>query len=250
MARINRDILELVDRLEKGETDAPSPKSPFENNSAKNSWWRVVLAIGAILAIPAAIAQFSGYSLKDLWSSSPNSFSVTVIVHGKDGKNDRILGGESNGEVVLDYGGTREQEPINLEGEATFKEIPVSYLGEEVHLDIVHDQTYEISQKEKKVILKKGENIYLEVELKNIDEVYGRIIDAATEDPVDSVLVSYKTINTCYSNQAGHYRLSIRKEDQEKFIKLNYYKKGYESIDWEVAPHIDQAIDISLNKKQ
>lgn len=219
-----------------------------ENKSLEQRAWSWVLAAGVIVALFAGIAEISGFNLKDLFGdSSIDSFSVTVLVHGKEGRDDRIL--RKQGEVVLDFGTTREEAPIDDEGEATFKELPLGYVGEKATISIDHPQPYFPTDRNAEYTLEQGKAIYLEVELAGMDKVQGRVLDFQTEEPLDSVRVSYRDVAT-YTDDFGWYELEIPPDMQTKFVRLNFYKTGYKMQDIDsIAPHTQQEIGILLERQ-
>jgi len=169
-----------------------------------------------------------------------------VLVHGKDGKNDRILRGQ--GVVNLDFGNTREEEAINKKGEATFKELPAKFIGKKALITVTHPQPYSSVEKDKEYVLTPDQSIYIEVELKGIDEVYGRVLDFESETPLDSVRVSHRNI-AAYSNKFGWFKLNIPPDIQSKFINLNFQKEGYQMENMDsIAPHTKQEIGITLKR--
>ncbi|RKN79790.1 patatin-like phospholipase family protein [Ulvibacterium marinum] len=180
--------------------------------------------------------------------SEDGSFSITVFVHGKDGKDDLIL--KNEGSVVLDFGNTRESERVNGEGESTFKEIPIKYLGHKAHLFIEHPQPYVSANPDSSYILVKNKPLYLEVFLRGINKISGRVWDFKTENVIDSVRVSVQNVAT-YTDEFGWFDLEIPPGKQSKFLKVNFFKEGFimEDID-SIAPHTGQPIEISLKRSR
>tara|TARA_R110002096_G_C14633264_1_gene725058 strand:+ start:134 stop:775 length:642 start_codon:yes stop_codon:yes gene_type:complete len=196
------------------------------------------------LGLIATIVTISGITIKDLiFSKNVESFSTTVFVHGDKGKDDVLL---KNGEVVMNLGTTKIEASINDKGEATFKELPLGYVGEKVLISINHKQPYYPVNRGFEYVLKKNEPIYLEIELKGLEEVYGRVLDFKTENPIENVRVSYKGFET-FTDIYGWYNLKIPKSYQAKYIRLNFYKKGYiiQDVD-NIAPHTKQETGILL----
>lgn len=217
------------------------------NKTFSHKIWRWIIAIGSIIAIPAGIAEMTGYSIIDIFNKRKvDSFTLTVLVHGKEGKDDLIL--KDQGKVIMDIGISRPEASINDKGEATFKELPSGYIGKRALISIKHPQPYFPVDRNREYELKEDKSIYLEVELKGINKVQGRVIDFENEQPLDNVRISYKGIAT-QSDGYGWYELNIPPEMQAKFIKMNFYKEGYklESID-SIAPHTQQEVEISLRK--
>ncbi|MBU2946600.1 patatin-like phospholipase family protein [Zobellia uliginosa] len=174
------------------------------------------------------------------------SFSTTVLVHGKNGKDDRIL--KNQGKVVIDFGNTREEEPINEKGEATFKEIPAKFMGENVLLSVTHPQPYLPIKRDSSYILERNKSIYLEVELKGLDKIFGRVIDYHTEQPLENVVVSVRDTKTV-TNEIGWFELKIPSVSQDKFVKVSFIKSGYMFITQDsIAPHTKKEIGVSLKR--
>ena len=89
----------------------------------------------------------------------------------------------------------------------------------------------------------------MEVELKGINKIKGRVIDAITENYLDSVRVSIENVATL-TNEFGWFELEIPENIQAKFVSVNFFKEGYAIEDLDsIAPHTKQAIEIALKKK-
>ena len=207
LAQIHRALLEITDRLTNeewaqvfGEAEPQVILVPDPFFSGR--WWQWGLGLGVVIAILVSIVSFSGYDLLDF--GEMDAFSVTVLVHGKKGKDHRIL--RDQGKVVLDIGNTREEENINSQGEATFKGLSNSYRGKRAIISIDHAQPYFPTQRDVEYILTENKAIYLEVQLEGLHKIQGQIIDFETEQPLDSVRVSVQDTAT-YSNSFGWYEL-------------------------------------------
>ena len=251
IAQINLAVLRIIDQLPDGQenADATSSSNPEPSTPAptKRGWLWVVGIILAAIPILAGIAEISGYSVKDFISGNENnleSLMVTVIVHGKDGRDDRIL--EGQGKVVLDIGGTREEEAINQQGQAIFNGLSTNFEGKMALISIDHPQPYFPTKRDAEYQLEKNKSIYLEVELTGLNEIKGRVLDFNTELPLDSVEVVVEDA-VAYTDQRGFYRMEIPPNIQAKFIKVSFLKEGYkmESVD-SIAPHTKQEIGIML----
>lgn len=263
-AQINDTLLEIINQLD--DSDLPSappegleehgediPYDPTQDETAaaqSNSpnWWKYVAGIGVIIGILAGTAGITGYSLRDfLGMEQSNSFSLTVFVHGKQGKDDRIL--KNQGKVVLDIGTARQEATINEKGEATFKELPAHFKGDSALISIDHPQPYLPKNRNVKYALTPKQAIYLEVELKGINQIKGTILDYENEQPLDSVRVSVENVAS-YSDEFGWFELDIPAAKQKKFVQVTFIKTGYhiERLD-SIAPHTQQQIGISLRKQ-
>ena len=116
IAKINKALLDIIDRLSDHEATHIEAKTKESfipiDLSPSSKWWKWVVGLGLLIAIPAGIADFTGYSLKDLFSSSSTaSNTVTVLVHGIEGKEDLIL--PNRGIVKLIYGDAIVSKPVS-----------------------------------------------------------------------------------------------------------------------------------------
>lgn len=242
-SQINNALLEIINKMEGNQSvnHSISTNTPTIKDKPAKPWQRVAF----ILGILASIAGITGYTFRDYFSASKvKSFTVTVLVHGKEGTDDRIL--SNQGKVMLDIGGDRKEEPINNQGQAIFQELPSGYIGEQVRISIIHPQPYFPVNRDTQYLLKQNQSIYLEIELKGIDKIMGRVLDELTEKPVDSVRVSYRN-NAAYTDEFGWFELEIPEAIRAKFIRVNFFKAGYKMQDIDsIAPHTQQEIGILL----
>lgn len=211
----------------------------------KGAKWggRIVVLIGLL----AGVAEMTGYSLRDLLiSSSIESFSVSVLVHGKEGRDDKIL---TNGKVILDIGGNRIEEELNSQGEAIFPALRKEYIGKSAFISIDHPQPYKPTKRNKEYVLKQGQSIYLEVELTGIDKIWGKVVDYETEQMLDSVRVSVRRA-FAYTDSFGHFELAIPDSLQGKTIEVQFFKKGYQVDFQSVSPHVKPNIGVLLKPAQ
>ena len=249
-AQINKALIDIIDKLEKTVDElndkvssTPKDSSPYVKP------WRVIVGISVILTIVASIFAIGGYTLKDIFGrcGSPESFAVTILVHGKEGKDDLILANQ--GEVKLVIGSDSRTETIDKDGEATFKELPTGYNGKLALVSIQHDQPYLPTERDKEYKLEKGKPIYLEVELKGIDKIKGRITDEATGDPLDSVRVMVENF-TIYTDETGWYEMKLPVEKRAKTVSVTFMKKGYQTETvGQYAPHTKQALSFPLKRQ-
>lgn len=220
--------------LPKKETPKPVP-APTANNT------KLWAGLGIVLLLVVALfaSNFMG--------NSDTSFALTVLVHGKDGKDHQIL--KNQGKVMLDIGTARQEATINERGEATFKELPATFIGKEALLSIEHDQPYLPTNRDATYLLEKDKAIYLEVELKGLNKLKGSVWSFDTEEPLDSVRVSVENISV-YTNESGWFELNIPPGQQAKFVNVTFHKKGYHTeILSDIAPHTKQEIQQMLTKK-
>jgi len=239
--RINDRLLRFLN----GETEQ-LPVTPMAEKSRRKVW-RYVVGAGVMFSILVGIFQIAGISLKDIFGGgAPESFTVTVFVHGKKGKDDRIL--KNQGQVML---GLRTNEmpcSINEKGEATFKEIPMGFKGKRVPIRIEHPQPYRATHPDSLYLLEPNAAIFVEVALEGTNVIKGKVMDFNTEQWLDSVRVSVENVAT-YTDQFGWFELEIPENKQRKFQRVSFFKKGYEIDVLDSIPvHTQQEINISLRK--
>lgn len=203
--------------------------------------WSTITILTAI----AAFGLYAAFNYGNLWTRQ-DTFSVTVFVHGKKGRDDRIL--KNQGQVMLALRSSEIPCSINEKGEATFKELPIGLKDTPVLIRIYHPQPYRAIHPDSLYHLQPNAAIYLEVALEGINRVFGHIKDFHTEQWLDSVRVSIENYAT-YTDKFGWFELNIPEDKQRKFQKLSFYKKGYHTEELDSIPvHTQQAIDFSLKK--
>lgn len=236
--------LHEIKKLEK-ELNEKKIKLETEKKYKKNKF-KFFLSLILIAALSILIIFCSNNS--EDYKSLNDTFTVTVIVHGKEGRDDIVLKGE--GDVIMDYGITRELESINEEGEATFKEIPKKFINKNVTIGIKHSQPYLPVNRFHQYTLKENQLIYLEIELKGIDKVSGKVIDYESETPLENVRVSINN-SFAYTDKFGWFEIKIPVQYRSKFVSLHFYKEGYEIKKFDsIAPHTKQEVELSLMKKE
>ena len=164
---IRRSLLALVDEIEQ-QQQKPEIKQEFiiavemlMASDRRAQTFRLFNRFGLGLLLIVGIVAVFLYVLRDrIW---PESLMLTVLVHGPAGKDDLIL--RDQGEVMLDIGDARYHQPINHEGEATFKAIPGLYIGDTAFLSLDHPQPYKATHPKTSYRLGKGNRLYLEVKL-------------------------------------------------------------------------------------
>ncbi len=249
---IRKDLLSLIDEIELREKE---PKIKQELSAAvavlvtrdrRAQKYKQLNRFGIGFLLLAVLVAGFLYLLRDrIW---PGSFLVTVLVHGGDGLDDRIL--KEEGEVWLDFGTGRFDAKIDAQGEATFKEIPSLYLDRTAKITIDHPQPYKVINADSSYLLNAEKAIYLAARLTKLDSVFGYVRDFVTEQPLEGVRVSSRNIET-FTNTHGWFSLNFPPDARRKFVTLLFEKKGYriDRID-NVAPHLGQEQIISLHPER
>ncbi|MFM9948356.1 MAG: hypothetical protein ACKV1O_10495 [Saprospiraceae bacterium] len=242
--RINDRLLRFLN----GETEQ-LPVTPMAEKYRRKVW-RFVVGAGVVVGILVGIFQIAGISLKEFFGGggSPESFTVTVFVHGKKGKDDRIL--KNQGQVMLGLRTSEMPCNINEKGEATFKEIPMGFKGKRVPIRIEHPQPYRATHPDSLYLLEPNAAIFVEVALEGTNVIKGKVMDFNTEQWLDSVRVSVENVAT-YTDQFGWFELEIPENKQRKFQRVSFFKKGFEINELDSIPvHTQQEINSSLRKSK
>lgn len=240
--RINDRLLRFLNG------EAEPPPGVLTGGKRGRKAWEYIIGASVVVGILAGIAQISGISLKDIFggSGSPESFTVTVFVHGKKGTDERIL--KNQGQVILGLRTDEKVCSINEKGEATFKEIPMGFKGQKVPIRIEHPQPYRATRPDSLYLLEPNAAIYVEVALEGTNVIKGKVMDFYTEQWLDSVRVSVENVAT-YTDQFGWFELEIPENKRRKFQRVSFFKKGYEIDELDSVPvHTQQEINISLRK--
>ncbi len=239
--RINDRILRFLDGDD-------SDTEGFKAKKRNLKWWAYVVAVGVLAGILGGITEFSGWNLKGISQRGDldDTFTVTVFIHGKKGKDDRIL--KTQGQVMLGLRTNEMPGSINEKGEATFKEIPRNFKDVRVPIRIEHPQPYRSTHPDSLYLLKPNTAIYIEVALEGTNRIFGKVMDFKTEQWLDSVRVSIENLDT-YTDQFGWFELNIPEDKQHKFQRVSFYKKGYSITEIDSIPvHVQREIQVSLQK--
>ncbi len=170
--RIIHRIIMLIDTFD----EFPKSSPPIVWTATPNQK-KAVTAIGVVggIALIANISQISGCNLKDMLGCnrpmSSSSSSVTVFVHGKNGKLDLIL--RQKGYVLLDVPNEdRKKELIDDKGAATFKNVKI---GDKVMMNVDLEEPYRSVKSDSIYTIPSNGSLYLEVALQNQEKIYGQV---------------------------------------------------------------------------
>ncbi|MEL6142268.1 MAG: hypothetical protein AAFU67_11680 [Bacteroidota bacterium] len=214
--------------------------------------WGYISRAALLVAIIAGIIA----SLKHLGiiggTKAVATRSITVLVHGPDGKDDIIL--PNRGTVYLLYGDAKIPEQINNEGEATFKQIDRRFFADDAFVEFQFEdpegEPYRLRYPDSTYHLEQGQYIALEAVLEGMDQLEGTVKDFVTGEPLDSVHIRIRGISY-YTNVFGEFTLDIPKGRQAQFIDLRLEKAGYEAKELQNVPTTtDQEQKISLKPIQ
>ncbi|WP_430412140.1 hypothetical protein [Kordia sp.] len=216
--------------------------------------WKYVVGLGVIISILGGIAEFSGYSLSDLWLSDEKKvdyFNVTVFVHGKEGKHSHIL--ENRGKVVMQSPTDRRDEKIGDKGEVNFKELPASFKNQKVtfYITDTDNEPYQVINPDSLYILTPNKAIHLQVMLANIDQIKGTLRDKRdTSKRIADVKVCIE--NICVNtDKDGRFLLKLPEEYQKKFQTISFRKECCykEYVKHNVPMQLEGDFDVVLEPK-
>lgn len=262
LSRVNNALLSIIDELPISSEQSPQKTmntntkdatNTNEEETPKKSLWQYILAAGVIIGILAGLAELTGYSLRDLFgeASIPKTSSVTVLVHGKEGKDKLVL--PNRGIVYLVYGDAKIPEQINNKGIAVFNQIPEHFFSPEAKVELLFEdpkkEPYRVAIRDTLYDLKLQTYIPLMVILEGMEQISGIVEDFETGKPIDSAMVRIFGTET-YSNQFGEFTLNIPEDKRKQFITLRAFKKGYKN--WElndIPTTTEQEIAIPLKKE-
>ena len=193
-----------------------------------------------------------GVVLIGLWllseKTTARTFNFTVYVHGKGGKQDKILRGDGS-TVRLYFNSNPEKKPIDTDGRAIFTEISPTFLNKKVRIDIDHPQHYQTTHSDSLFLLTDNGVVYLETALLGTDKIVGKVMDEKTEDYLQGVRVSVYDVET-FTDKNGYFELTIPEGKQQKFQRVSLEKKGYIN-EWQdsIPVHTQQLMIFPMRRK-
>jgi hypothetical protein len=194
-----------------------------------------VLKLGGPI-IAFALVVIGGFFLVP----KPDTFALTVFVHGEGGVHDLAL--RNSGYVILDLGPDRRREPIGDKGQAYFPSVPPTFRGQEVMV-WVDSENYEPVESGKKRKLD-STNLYLPVQKKS-GRISGRIQNQ-DGDPVKGAEIRVVGISVS-TDQSGHFEVRIPGKVMGSELDLFAASPGYVAAFYKVVPNSNPLV-ISLKR--
>lgn len=203
---------------------------------------RGVVALVLVYILYAIKSSFR----EDFCSIQLKRTSLTVFVHGKQSKQELILGNQ--GSVLMFLRKGIRKASIDENGQAFFPDILV---GDSVKLEIDFSEPYRSLNPDSTYVISSSKPIYLTVALKGIDSVYGMV--TYNEEPLPDVTVSligYKNeeVIILKTGRLGGFRFKIPEKIQRKDYQLIFSKRGFKSKVAIAYPETDQSLDIIMEK--
>ncbi len=210
----------------------------FSKLNTKQSFRLIVLITSMIFAI--SIFSIVMYSMNN---SNETPGDITVVVHGKKSKNQKIL--PNRGVVTLVYRDVLINETINTKGEAIFKQIPADFFENEAKVEIRFEdpkgEPYAAVYPDSVYTIQRNKYIPLVVELKGLDSLEGIVKDFETGNPIENVAIRVRGANAT-TNEFGEFTLTIPEEYQEPYKNVRALKEGYQ-------PYSENEVPLDTNEE-
>ena len=166
--------------------------------------------------------------------------TVTVIVHGKKGKSDLVL--TNDGKVFMEIlNKNRREAPINVNGEADFTEIDYR---DRATLSVKASEPFEPTYPDS--VYNMESTIYLEVQLRNIGLIKGRI--TYKDNPLPGVTIICDTLQPITSDSLGNFKIPIPENMQAKKYDLYVHKDGFGDQKVTSLPENGEVLPIFMKK--
>ena len=167
--------------------------------------------------------------------------SVTVFVHGKNGKQDFVL--RQNGYIIMGINGEQKKMLIDADGKAIYQNL---HAGDKVSLDVDFSEPYHPVNRDSIYTIKKNSGIYLEVTLP-LELVFGRVF--WNNEPLENVIVSIGDLKDT-TDVLGNFNIHIPENLQQKQQEVNFYKTGFTYKTVPAFPQTQQSLDVLMEKNK
>lgn len=243
LASLNQALLELISQL----PDSSEPEIPTSKPKAKSGWWKSILASATIIGILAGVAEVTGYSLRDWFStSSTSAYQLTVYVHGSKGRQDIVL--ERKDKIIADFDNRkRETRNIGEEGRTNFEEIDARFLDQPLSLNI-QSLDYELTFPDS-IYTFTGEPIYLEIKTAcRFCTIQGIVQDNNNKFVSEAVVMLKGLSLSDTTNQQGLFHIQVPPEQEKEEYTLVVLLDN--KIVWEkyVTPSPNSPLEILLEQ--
>jgi hypothetical protein len=239
--------IEIMNAESQDQPQADQPKG-----KKRRPLWTYITAAAVIIGILGSTAEILNFI--NIIPNGPGQAgnTVTVLVHGPRGKDDKILPGR--GIVYLIYGNAKASEQINDKGVANFNQVPERFFEPTAKVEVLFEdpegEPYRATRPDSLYALEKGQYIALEVELLGMEQVSGIVKDFETGDPVAGVKVRIHAGLEATTNEYGEFTLDIPEGERRPFITIRAYKDGYQNYELKDVPTTtDQEIIIGLKPR-
>ena len=240
LARVNDALLEIIGKIpERIKVSSPSFPNLFKPLN---------LGLLALILVVTIIIFYQFDVILGIFTQQNRGKSLTVFVHGKNGKSDLIL--KSKGKVELTYGTKKARESINDKGQAVFNEIPGNFFEKDtkVYINVVETEgePYQALNPDSLYKLTIGSPIYLAAALMGLEKITGTVY--FNDQPLQGVTVSIGNLRTI-SNDLGYYELIIPDSLQKQQQKVLFYKEGFKLMESIVFPQTGASLPALMEKE-
>lgn len=244
--QITHALLELLNELPEGATVTGSMDAePVKQKKSRGLTRSGTIALAAtIAAILGGIAEFSGYSLRDIFGGKPaaDTNGLTVFITGKNGQSTQSL--RQQGYVVLDVNGERKKELIDDKGQASFKNL---HVGDQIrHLNVEFSEPFQSTRPDSVYTLDASGQIYLEVALQHLGRVFGTVLTG--DQPLAGVIVLVDNTFADTTDVTGSYSIEVPENKQRPDPEVKFFKEGYRMDIKKGYPQTNQALNLVMQK--
>lgn len=196
----------------------------------------VALAAFLVVALLALATLF--------WFLRNQPFNLEVLVNRPSDTEMAIL--RKGGRVSMDLDGDKRESALNDEGRAYFKDIPAGFLRRPVRIAFEHNEPYRLVNEDTLFRLRRNGVVQLDIKLKNLDRLFGHVIDQASGKPLEQVKVSVRSVHA-YTNAEGYFDLHIPDSLQARLQTVRFSKAGYlDAIHNDVPVQTRQAVGLGM----
>ena len=142
----------------------------------------------------------------------------------------------------MDIGNERKKEPIDDKGEAHFENLRA---GDSVRLNIDFSEPYISTHPDSIYVVQPQRGIYLEMVLKGIDRVNGKVF--FMDQPLEGVRVEIDTLS-CHTDRDGNFSMAIPEGLQKDTYEVWFKKQGFKSLKTVALPETGKPLQVILEK--
>jgi len=153
------------------------------------------------------------------------TFTAMIQIEDWKGRNSTQLIYESKSTISI----LGKEPKTFFDRKIEFPDISAKYNGKKVKVDFMQGQYYPFLELVNySIILKKGEISTLQIKIKGLEEIHGKVTNKKTGTPIDSAKVTVQIISV-YTDKEGKYRIAIPPEIQEIEQTVSVIKKGFKN---------------------
>ena len=181
--------------------------------------------------------KFFGKNLSSFFSSesAESTATLTIYVHGPNGKQDYLL--ESEGELLVDLGGDRRYPKIGEKGRTVLSEIPAKFKGKEILIS-VKAAGFEDAEPEKKYKWEGGA-IYFPVKRKSqLGIIKGVVKNRDGSAFLAGVLIMIENEFSTRTDSLGRFNFTMPAEQIKDKYTLSFQKKDLNPKQNSIIPNL------------